>query len=242
MCTVTWLRHNHGDYAVFFNRDEQRRRATAHPPAVHNTGGVRYLAALDGEAGGTWLAANEHGLTLGLLNYYEAEHVWRACQPRSRGLLVLSLIDEPELDEVTRRVRDLRADEYHPFILVAFDRRTTRAHTWDGRRIGVRDLGEEDLPLSTSSFDTPSVLARRGTAFRRLRETQHGLTPASLQQFHDSHDPHGGAYSVCMSRQDAHTVSFSRVRVTAGEVEFFYEPRADGRPAGASAIARLPRA
>lgn len=242
MCTVTWLRRNHGEYSVFFNRDEHRTRTPAHPPREQNRGGVRFLAPIDGEAGGTWLAANEHGLTIGLLNYYEAEHSWRAQHPMSRGILLMSLIDESEIDEVTRRLRDIRPESYHPFILVAFDVRTTRAHRWDGRHITVRDLAEDDMPLTTSSFDTNTVMARRAAAFRRMRETGHGLSAQTLQNYHDSHDTHGGAYSVCMSREDAQTVSFSRVLVTPGQIEFMYEPRDHGRPAGAPSTAHLQRA
>lgn len=242
MCTVTWLRPRQGGYAVFFNRDEQRRRAPALPPREQNRAGVRYVAPVDGAAGGTWLAANEHGLTLGLLNHYEAGHIWRAQHPVSRGLLLLSLVDEPDLGEITRRLRQVRTEDYHPFVLVAFDEHSARSHKWDGRRLEVRDLAEDDLPVTTSSYETPAVLARRGALFHRLRETRHGLTPDMLQDFHDSHDPLGGPWSVCMSREDAQTVSFSRVTVTPRQVEFFYEPRADGRPAGPASIARLSRA
>ncbi len=241
MCTVTWLRRNHNEYSVFFNRDEHRTRAPAHPPREQNRGGVRFVAPIDGDAGGTWLAANEHGLTLGLLNYYEAEHSWRAQHPMSRGILLMSLIDETEIDEITRRLRDMRPESYHPFILVAFDARVTRAHRWDGRHISIRDLAEDDLPLTTSSFDTDAVVARRSALFHRLRETKHGLSAQTLQDFHDSHDTHGAPYSVCMSREDAQTVSFSRVTVTPTQVEFFYQPRDRGHPAGPPSTAVLRR-
>jgi hypothetical protein len=242
MCTVTWLRPHRGEYSVFFNRDEQRARAPGHPPREQNRGGVRFLAPVDGEAGGTWLAANEHGLTLGLLNFYEAEHGWRAQHPTSRGLLLLSLIDAPDIGEITRRLQHVSPESYHPFILIAFDPGgLTRAHRWDGRHVNVRDLGEDDMPLTTSSFDTDAVTARRRLMFHRMRETKHGLRDETLQNFHDSRDTHGGAYSVCMTRDDAQTVSFSRVTVTPARVEFFYEPRDGGRPADPSSTAILAR-
>jgi hypothetical protein len=243
MCTVTWLRPRRGEYSVFFNRDEQRRRAAAHPPREQNRGGVRFLAPVDGEAGGTWLAASERGITLGLLNYYEAEHGWRAQHPSSRGLLLLSLIDTPDIGEITRRLRDARPESYHPFILVAFDPDgLTRTHRWDGHHLSVRDLAEDELPLTTSSFDTDAVVGRRRLMFQRMRETKHGLRDETLQNFHDSRDTHGGAYSVCMTRDDAQTVSFSRVSVTPQQVSFLYEPRDQGQPSGPRTTAHLARA
>jgi len=52
MCTATWLRGITG-YEVFFNRDELATRKPARPPARRDRGGVRILAPLDGDAGGT---------------------------------------------------------------------------------------------------------------------------------------------------------------------------------------------
>ena len=67
MCTVSWLYHP-GGYQLFCNRDEKHHRLPALPPlsCVHR--GMQYVAPVDGDAGGTWLAVNEAGLTLCLLN------------------------------------------------------------------------------------------------------------------------------------------------------------------------------
>lgn len=242
MCTVTWLRPRPGEYAVLFNRDEKRTRLPARPPREDVRGGMRYVAPADGDAGGAWLAVNQRGLTVGILNHYEAEQGWRSFQPRSRGQLVLSLVECPDAGEVGRRLAHLNAADYHAFILVAFDDQgLSRCHTWDGRHLMARDLTDGDLPLTTSSFDTSSVLAHRRLAFRRARETQHGLSLDSLRRFHDSRDARGGAYSVAMSRDDAQTVSFSRVSVTAATVEFYYEPREGVSLAGDPVLVTLGR-
>ena len=71
MSTVTWRRIPSG-YQVFFNRDELRAREAALPPAPAELNGVRYLAPRESADGGTWLAVNERGLTLGLLDNSEA--------------------------------------------------------------------------------------------------------------------------------------------------------------------------
>lgn len=57
-------------YELFFNRDEASSRGTAHPPEVFVQEGLRYVAPLDSDAGGTWLATNEYGLSVALANYY----------------------------------------------------------------------------------------------------------------------------------------------------------------------------
>ncbi|HWJ40692.1 MAG TPA: hypothetical protein VNT29_06150, partial [Candidatus Limnocylindrales bacterium] len=88
---------------------------------------------------------------------------------------------------------------------------------WDGKR---GTIGPARTPLiSSSSFERDSVEAARRDDF--VRHRQRGK---SLFEFHASHNPSSGAHSVCMHRDDAETVSFSWVRVSGTEVNFFYAP------------------
>ncbi len=52
-----------------------------------------------------------------------------------------------------------------------------------------------------------------------------------LERFHASHEPARGAYSPCMHREDAHTVSFTRVRVSARLVALATSPASPCRAA-----------
>jgi len=54
MCTVSWLRRA-GGYELFCNGDGRRARKGAAPPVTQEARGVRFLAPLDGDHGGTWL-------------------------------------------------------------------------------------------------------------------------------------------------------------------------------------------
>ena len=67
MCTVSWV-HQPGGYHLLSNRDEKRTRGTASAPALVERGGVRFIAPIDADFGGTWIAANEFGISLCLLN------------------------------------------------------------------------------------------------------------------------------------------------------------------------------
>ena len=92
MCTVTWCRTGVG-YEIFFNRDERKTRKAARPPSIQRLHGTRYLAPADGDAGGSWIGANEFGVSLALLNNYPAAGREPAPGRISRGLLLLSLMD-----------------------------------------------------------------------------------------------------------------------------------------------------
>src|SRR5258706_2502276 len=103
MCTATWILED-GGYEVFFNRDELRTRKPALPPGVKERDGVRILAPEDGDAGGTWLGANEHGVSVGVAN---GPRETSARPFRSRGLLVLDLLASPDLAGARKRILSL---------------------------------------------------------------------------------------------------------------------------------------
>ena len=90
MCTVSWF-HEPGGYQLFCNRDEKLSRKKALEPRQWTREGVRFTAPIDAEAGGAWIALNEFGVSLCLLNGGEGPGPHREAR-RSRGLLVLDLI------------------------------------------------------------------------------------------------------------------------------------------------------
>lgn len=226
MCTATWIRTSDG-YEVFFNRDELRTRKPASPPAAIVRAGVSILAPIDGDAGGTWLGANEHGVAIGLANGGPsdianggpsdgaAEVVYR-----SRGLLVLDLLESRDLAEVRRRLETASGTSYRPFSLFAIDAAGGMAIFGEGAAAPRTD----GALLFSSSRDPLRARAEREKTLDRMRSEHGGLDADLLRAFHASHEPERGAFSPCMHREDAGTVSFSHVRVSPREILFDYRP------------------
>lgn len=106
---------------MFFNRDEKKTRQRATPPALQVLNGVRFLSPRDGDAGGTWLLANEHGVTLALLNLWGAAFEPRPARP-SRGRLLSDLLpDARDAEEAMNRVQSRALADYPGFTLATFD-------------------------------------------------------------------------------------------------------------------------
>lgn len=223
MCTVTWLRE--GDsYSVFFNRDELKTRARALPPACQMQNGVSYLAPVDPDGGGTWLGVNQFGLTCGVLNNYAITNV-RSRSFRSRGLLVPALLDCASPFAALSKLRTLPLDDFRPFFLLLLSPRQPQVLcTWNGDALHFDE--NVSLPLSSSSFDTQRVVENRRNEFAALSARQQFLNQKFLASYHASHSSSGGAYSVCMHRDDASTVSYSQINVTPAQIEFLYTPGA----------------
>jgi len=221
MCTVTWI-HEDGGYQLFCNRDEKVTRRQATPPSVTVREGVRFLAPVDGDFGGTWIATNELGVSLCLLNGGNAHGAMAA---RSRGLLVLDLIPLPSIAAICAFVQAADLSAYAPFTLAALEPGKSAAVVeWNGSRTTIRYRAEPHFMLTSSSFDTEEVTRNRAEEYARLINA--GVDANRLVAFHQSHQPARSAYSVCMHRHDAETVSFSRIRVAHGQTDFFYSPGA----------------
>jgi hypothetical protein len=225
MCTVSWLFTSDG-YELFCNRDERRARKGAHAPTVRLTRGVRFVAPTDGEAGGTWIGANEFGLSLCLLNSYAGAEAPAVLTLKSRGLLLPDLLSRHDTAEVVRAVSRYDLSQFQPFTLLALAPADAPVVlSWTGRRLLVSDDECDSLlPLTSSSYANAEAARARRELLKRMFGSS--VSPAADLhiRFHRSHSPAPGPLSVCMHRPDAATVSFSRVKVTLRSIEFYYQP------------------
>lgn len=231
MCTATWIRIR-GGYQMFFNRDELATRKPALPPTVRERDGVRFLAPVDGDAGGTWIGVNEYGIAVGLANGSVGANEAGRLTFRSRGLLVLDLLASAGLGDVERRLSEVDPAKHRSFALFAIEP-DGEAGIWssDGERIARRAGGQEGALLFSSSRDAERARKERQALLERMTRANGGLDAELLAAFHASHEPERGAFSPCMHREDASTVSFTRIRVSGRDVEMQYRA---GSPCDAS--------
>jgi hypothetical protein len=92
---------------------------------------------------------------------------------------------------------------------------------WDGKRLTSLPTGP--IPMhSTSSYLSTEVLAERAERFRQIVEEKN---PDSHTAFHRQHDANRPAHSVWMEREDAWTVSLTRLDLTYSLAQMTYENR-----------------
>lgn len=224
MCTVSWI-HEDGGYRLFSNRDERHTRKPALGPSIHERCGIRFVAPIDGDHGGSWIAINQFGLSLCLLNRYREGRADAAPNPTSRGFLLIELIDCHSRTDVRNRIREMDLTRFQPFTLLVLEpgRPSLLIH-WTGRERLFESDGEASMPLISSSYDLPGVISARRQCFQDLMTQSGKIDDVLLQRFHTNHFPAASAYSTCMHRPDARTVSFSRVTVSRDRIEFIYHP------------------
>ena len=228
MCTLTWLVEPEG-YSLVFNRDELKTRQRALPPSLHSSeSGVSFLSPTDTDAGGSWLAVNEYGLTICLLNNYDAPEPLPR-HTHSRGEIVRTLATSASLDELRSHLLSMSLTSYRGFDLVVFANEITQFR-WD-----TRELVEQQpvQPLTSSSYKSELVCEARRQHYASLGPV---TSLSQLEAFHASHldenlAPVDGkplyAHSVCVHRPDAETVSQCQVVVRPDIVSIGYR---DGSP------------
>ena len=244
MCSVSWVRRR-DSLLVVMNRDERRDRAPARPPRRWRGNGEAFTAPVDGDAGGTWIAAKDSGVVLALLNHYApvgsrvvqaAEHsgvveldgaadlgVVGAAPRISRGLLVTTLAADTLPPDVAR-LRSAGLSSFAPFrLFVAGLRVAPRVFTWDGAGLSARRLDPRLGFLTSSSWNARAVIPARHARFRAFARAHPRPARADLVAFHAAaSDPRGTPWAVCMSRDDARTVSLTVVEVTTSGATMRY--------------------
>jgi Transport and Golgi organisation 2 len=238
MCTVSWI-HDEDRYQLLCNRDEKLTRKSAQKPRLAVRNGTRFLAPVDGDFGGTWIATNEFGVSVCLLNgaNLTGSEIHAAAPERSRGLLVLDLIPLASVAAICNRLRETDLSAFAPFTLAALEPgRPVAILKWDrSSKILLFEAADRSM-LTSSSFDSEEVRRRRHEEYSHVHDSE------ALLAFHRSHAPARSAYSTCMHRADAETVSFSWIQVSREKTDFFYTPGApcENLPGVRLKLARCP--
>lgn len=223
MCTLTWQAMAGRGYEVVFSRDEQRTRPIAEAPRYRTAGKRLVVAPLDPQGGGTWIFANERGITGCILNRYDEDNrpaPDSSVPVISRGRLLLGLAAAEGRQEIVDAIgQGVASGCYRPFILwVMLPWGGATIWVWDGATLAENPAPPEGI-LATSAYNGPSV--------RRSREAAYAvrLPRLDLDGFHRAQGVQADAHSVRMSRPDARTVSLTRVRLDGDTVRMDYAPR-----------------
>jgi uncharacterized protein with NRDE domain len=218
------------------NRDEYLERpATA--VTVLQSSSPRILGGRDEEAGGTWLAVNEHGLVAALTNRPASEG--RDPSKRSRGELPLALARHPDARTAVEDFVDrFHPQDYNPAWLLVGDRHSLYSLDMTGDApvseelpAGVHIL--ENVPLSSPSAKVDHVRAKLGKVgagglggealISRLRRV---LADHCLP----------GTLAACVHTETYGTRSATVVRVAGSEQATVSISVADGHPCEAAFV------
>lgn len=224
MCTLSFLPEKDG-YVAAMNRDEQRVRAAALPPAIRRTGELSALYPQE-PGGGTWIGGNSRGNLLALLNWYSMEKKDLGVKNRSRGELIPAMLREAGAESTKLALLQFDFTGIFPFRLFGIfpGERQIREWRWDADRLTAKFHEWGRQHWFSSSWSDARAEAERGSAFERTWRDDLADRSDWLRRLHASHIPEPGPYSICVHREDAATVSYTEVHFGCGELRMRYSP------------------
>ena len=208
----------------------------------------------DPDAGGTWVAVDQRGRCLCVLNG-DRPAAPVPLQAPSRGTLLLELAgctDPVAMQHELQRRLDAGELTHRAFKLFVAEPgqhgqpASATLIEWNGLDAPSAAVHTGPAAFVSSSFDPDGVARSRERAFASLASAPMGDPDAlAAAQFlwhaaHSESAPQGDTYTVCMHREEAATVSFTAVRVDAQRIQMEYVdgPPCEGREATRQAMAR----
>ena len=220
MCTLSLVTGEAG-YRLAMNRDEAISRGPGLPPANYRLNGVKAVYPTDGSAG-TWIGANEGGITLALLNWNDCPQPPASEKLRSRGLVIPNLLASRSLAEFQASLDVLDLQGMFPFRLVGVfpSERALWEWRWDSQRFSSEVHEWESRHWFSSGLSDEQAHRMRGTVCGSAWSEPDAGTSAWLRRLHASHESGHGPFSMCVHREGVESLSYSEVSCTQQGVRF----------------------
>lgn len=219
MCTLTVVARSDA-YLMAMNRDEKIARGTGFPPEIHEFEDAKAIYPNDGD-GGTWIAANEYGIGLAVLNWNDTNPRCAASRKRSRGQVIPALVDSRSLWDLQAVFSVSNFAGMLPFRMVGVfpSEREIWEWRWDSTQLEFQVHEWMSRHWFSSSLSDDQAETLRGLA---CSDAQHDSDAGSvpwLRRLHASHRGGPGPFSLCVHREDVKTLSYSEVMVTPGYIQ-----------------------
>ena len=225
MCTVTFIPVKEKIF-ITSNRDEKQCRLSAIPPSVYRFSSGKILFPKDSNAGGSWFAVHENGNAIVLLNGGWEKHEPRLAYKKSRGLVLLDLIDS---EKPFHRFLKYDLENIEPFTAIIWENGYLYEARWDGIQKYPDQLNGKLAHIwsSVTLYDEDARDRRKSWFARWLQENPEPMRDAILHfhQFSGEGDPQN---DLMMNRNDiVFTVSITSVALAEGNASMKYISRGD---------------
>lgn len=233
MCTLTVVPRASGTIRIAFNRDESRTRVAGLPPLVRQFGNRVAMLPIDPLSGGTWVAVNDAGFALAVLNGNPPGRDRNGLKPpRSRGEIIPALLEHDSPSSALLACERLSYSDFAPFRLMLIGRGLVADVRWDGREPMVMSrLVGGPLLFTSSGLGDHLVEGPRRELFDGMFASGPESWAAAQRAFHRHRWPEREHLSVNMSRDTARTVSHSVIDIGPAEAVFAYHADAPDQPA-----------
>jgi hypothetical protein len=226
MCTVSFLPEPKG-FILTSNRDERSYRATIAPMKYQFDESV-ICYPKDEMAGGSWIAMNNKGRVVCLLNGAFIPHTKEAHHTLSRGKVLLLAAQSPVDPDILFTTTSLINSE--PFTLLTIDQKKCRILSfnelvWDGSDKHTRQLDHRQSYIwsSVTLYSESDRKERKSWFSQFLKLKKFHPTALELIDFHTTKHSADQSVNLVMERdENLKTVSITQIVCEAGKLEMNY--------------------
>ena len=219
MCTVSFVRSN-DTVIITSNRDEHLQRVNAFAPGVYEINHKRIIYPKDAKAGGTWFVATEDSVVAVLLNGAFESHVSKPPYRKSRGLILLEII---EARDAYAFFKAMNLENIEPFTLVLFWPGNLYEFRWDGfKKHELRLNDHENYIWASATLYDADAINMREQLFGEFLSINPVPAPMAVQQFHsDNHGDNENGFVI--NRQTGMlTFSITQAAITDKGISFIH--------------------
>ncbi len=190
MCTVTYIPTSTESFILSANRDESPDRSPD-SLSMDLSNGQRIIYPRDTKAGGTWIAGNDQGKAICLLNGAFKKHRHQPPYRISRGIMALAFFNYPSIDYF---VHSYEFKGIEPFTLILYDGSELAELRWDvneTKHLKVLDSLKPQIWSSATLYDS-NVREWREQVFQKWLSKSRHIDLGAIQilhQFSSKGDP-----------------------------------------------------
>src|SRR5437762_3718781 len=188
MCTVSFVPNDQGFYLAM-NRDEKRSRSIALPPRIVTVAGCRAIFPREPN-GGTWIAVNDAGVCLALLNWHRIQRN-PADEIASRGQVTANLAGAASSNDIADVMMGMTLHNLRPFRLIPIvpGERVMTEWRWDLELLTSRRHEWERKHWFSSGFDEAIAELERARICAAVCAEPSNDGIATLRHLHQSPAP-----------------------------------------------------
>jgi len=227
MCTVTFIPIRDKVF-ITSNRDEKNWRSPAWAPAIYPYRTGQLLFPKDSFAGGTWIAVHESGRAIVFLNGAWISHAPAKNYARSRGLVLLELIDNPDPPGLFNRII---LEQIEPFTSIIYENGNLHECRWDGIRkySKIIDAGKPQI-WSSATLYSPEMAMRRDQWFETWLKLHSMASQEDILEFHRNSGDGNPNHDLLMNRNDmVYTVSITSLAIGQDKALMVYQDLKNNR-------------
>lgn len=220
MCTVTFIPVRDKLYLTS-NRDEKHWRSPAMAPVIYSLASGKLAFPKDGDAGGTWIAAHQNGNAIIFLNGAFVGHTPQPPYRKSRGLVLLDLIDSAS---PLNSYAAINLNNIEPFTAVIWDDQRLYECRWDGQQKHQRQLNHGRPHIwSSATLYSEEVVKRRKNWFNTWLHQHPAPSGADILHFHQFTGDGDRHNDLLMDRDGkVFTVSISQLEIAENLMTLHY--------------------